>query len=428
MLKEVRLKNFKLHEDTTIEVAPITVFIGPNNSGKSSIFQALLALRQACALLSPYFLQPPEQFAGHRLIDIGGFQDVVRRGRDEIEIGVSGSVSSLRPSSLGEVRVSIDVQIRDNVLASHEGKLDFAGGQLEWKHVARAPSAFPQPSVTLDIALLKFTPVDHFGLIQPVAYELPPDAGADPAWVSGLTQAASSLAAAHIELLKSLRPIYPLRGFEEWGSELPEQPAENVERSTLYDRSVAISSLLASNASLRRQVSERLQELLGIGVDIEIVGGNRIKVYGTSTPAEGAGTLFANEGTGANQLPFILVPIGLAKPHETILLAEPEAHLHPKGQSELTGRLLEIANKQSLQFVIETHSEHVLHKLLHAVAKGDLATENLAIYYFENQNGQASVKPLRVDERGGVEDGLPGFYDQSLEELSEYLDALKAKT
>ncbi|MCH7977851.1 MAG: AAA family ATPase, partial [Acidobacteria bacterium] len=50
MITSVSLKNFKLHASTKIEAAPITVFIGPNNSGKSSIFQALLSLRQAASI------------------------------------------------------------------------------------------------------------------------------------------------------------------------------------------------------------------------------------------------------------------------------------------------------------------------------------------------------------------------------------------
>ncbi|PYV20047.1 MAG: hypothetical protein DMG27_23985, partial [Acidobacteria bacterium] len=95
-------------------------------------------------------------------------------------------------------------------------------------------------------------------------------------------------------------------------------------------------------------------------------------------------TLFANEGSGANQLPFILLPIALAPTNETILLSEPEVHLHPKAQSELTALLLRAAEKQNLQLFIETHSEHVLHELLHAVAKGELARDDLAIYYFAN--------------------------------------------
>ena len=67
----------------------------------------------------------------------------------------------------------------------------------------------------------------------------------------------------------------------------------------------------------------------------------------------------------------------------------------------------------------------MLHVLLHAVAKGDLKREQLAIYYFKNVDGKAAVQPLEIDEQGGVKGGLPGFFDQSLAELSEYLDALK---
>ena len=47
MLKSVTLKNFKLHTSTKIDTAPLTVLIGPNNSGKTSIFKALLLLRQS---------------------------------------------------------------------------------------------------------------------------------------------------------------------------------------------------------------------------------------------------------------------------------------------------------------------------------------------------------------------------------------------
>jgi AAA15 family ATPase/GTPase len=46
MLEKIKLQNFKLHKDTTLEIKPITLFIGQNNSGKSSIFQALQLIKQ----------------------------------------------------------------------------------------------------------------------------------------------------------------------------------------------------------------------------------------------------------------------------------------------------------------------------------------------------------------------------------------------
>jgi cytochrome c1 len=54
-----------------------------------------------------------------------------------------------------------------------------------------------------------------------------------------------------------------------------------------------------------------------------------------------------------------------------------------------------------------------------------LAQEDLTIYYFENKQGRAEARKLKIDDKGGVEGGLPGFFDQSLDELTEYLDALK---
>ena len=70
MLKSVHLKNFKLHEDTRIEAAPITVFIGPNNSGKSSIFQALLLLRQAASETISFLCQPRRSVRRIRAIPV----------------------------------------------------------------------------------------------------------------------------------------------------------------------------------------------------------------------------------------------------------------------------------------------------------------------------------------------------------------------
>src|SRR5208282_2872149 len=100
MLKTIRLRNFKLHEDTSIEAAPITVFIGPNNSGKSSIFQALLLLRQAAARNDKFLCQSPtgnqpgpsENYlhSPNVIVDVGAFDEAVHKGADEIEIQLCG--------------------------------------------------------------------------------------------------------------------------------------------------------------------------------------------------------------------------------------------------------------------------------------------------------------------------------------------------
>ncbi len=409
MLKTIRLKNFKLHADTSIEAAPITVFIGPNNSGKSSIFQALLALREAVARSSEVFLvtyqrqeTSPDQpflFDPTDMIDLGEFQDVLRRGQHEIRIGLSGGLGQIRQSGEENIpQVEFEVFIQDNKLRGHEGKMYVPGaGTVEWD--ASKPAL-----LHTDKGTAAFVKVNDFRLFRPVGTprSLPLPAG----------------------LVESLHHISPLRGFEEWGYPLPLERAQSLVRLTLPDRAVALVTTIASNSELKRELSDRLSKLMGIGVDIEYVGSQKVKIFATETNGEHRQRLFANEGTGAQQLPFILIPVALTPRNETVLLSEPEAHLHPKGQCELTRMLLTVAKKENIQFFIETHSEHVLHTILNAVARGEWSPADVALYYFQNKNGTAEVGKREINQFGQVDGGLPDFFEQSLSELTEYLKAL----
>ncbi len=431
MLKSVRLKNFKLHEDTSIEGAPITVFIGPNNSGKSSVFQALLCLRQAAILnrrelfLSRDRQQASGEPAERILADVGDFEDVVRQGQNEIQFRISGTVCPRTPQKHGgPLEVESTVSVRNNKLAHHSGSVESPYGKLSWQ---RAPGASPsvnKPAMRIDInnVIMNFSEVDTFRFIGVSGYapgNAPPEVFADS------QEFAEFIANSPSQLLDSMHLIPSLRGFEQSGFPLPKERANSVERLTLADRTSALASILAYNRDLEDELSQRLDELLHIRIKVKLLPGPRVTIWAVPSAKDDRDRLFVNEGSGANQLPFILIPISLTPSHETILLSEPEAHLHPKAQSGLTSLLLKVAKKENIQFFIETHSEHVLHKLLHSIGKGELTKEELALYYFVNEDGRAKVTRLGINDLGQVDGGLPGFFEQSLTELTEYLDALR---
>ncbi len=438
MLKSIRLKNFKLHEDTSIEAAPITVFIGPNNSGKSSIFQALLILRQATHQTNELLLPSPPQrrnttddepflFPPDATIGIGEFANVVRRPSKDLQVGCEGE---LQPDEAavdlvrraGAVQVSFDAYIRDNRLVRHEGWIKCQYGEGRWS----LPGPASSMKLSLDGITVELRPVQHFQLIQ-ASYSFAGHAP-EPHRLE-MNDLAQFLGNTPSKLLGSLQPVLPLRGFEEWAYPSTKFPGrENLDRLVLSDRAAALTNALAANSRLRTEISDRLKSLVDVGIEFETAPAHRVKVFATSARAGQAEMLFLNEGTGGNQLPFILVPIALAKPGDTILLSEPEAHLHPKAQCELTRMLLTVAKKEKIQFFFETHSEHVLHVILNAVGRGEWAKEQIAIYYFEEPADRvARARRLEVNGHGQVEGGLPGFYDQSLNELSEYLDALRKR-
>jgi hypothetical protein len=317
------------------------------------------------------------------------------------------------------MEISFALDVRNDTLSLHKGKITCLPAEIEWIWYSGQPHN--RVSITVENSVFYFSTVSNFRLIGTSGYQSP---GHTPADVDRLTRVGESLAASPARLLNSVHPVYPLRGFEEWGYPLSDAPADNIDIMTLRDRALAIASKLAYDRSLEKRLSERLEGLLKIGIAAELVPGRRVKIWAKPSAGKVPDTLFVNEGTGVSQLPFILIPIALTPRNETILLSEPEAHLHPKAQCDLTRMLLTVAKKENIQFFIETHSEHVLHVILNAVAKGEWTRDQVALIYFQNKQGTAEVSRREINQFGQVDGGLPDFFEQSLSELTEYLKAL----
>lgn len=99
-----------------------------------------------------------------------------------------------------------------------------------------------------------------------------------------------------------------------------------------------------------------------------------------------------NVGFGLTYSLPIFVAVLSSRPGSLILLENPEAHLHPKGQSRL-GEFLAIAASQGIQIVAETHSDHVLNGVRVAVHQGNYGP---AIHVFIFFNAVRRMqRPLR---------------------------------
>jgi hypothetical protein len=362
------------------------------------------------------------------LIDLGDFNDIVRKGEQDLLIGVEGTLASPTVSNLrGPFQVSSEVTVRSNHLVSYKGRIEFATSpngeatQFAWQWALGTPAQAFTVSMPGARLLMQATGDFRFLALAGIQFETSPPPQ-DSVSIQLLQQ---QLVQAPLSLINSFHPIFPLRGLEERGSPLTESPARNLERLSVSDRTVALLSMLAYDLDLQERISDWLEDLVERRIKVPLLPGKRVTLLNVLPRSRRSDSLFTNEGAGANQLPFILVPIGITTPGETILLTEPEAHLHPKMQSRLTSLLLTLSIKEIRQFFIETHSEHVLHSVLHAVAKGELATKDLAIYYFQKTDGPAKCQLLEVSNKGQIPGGLPEFFEHSLFELSELLEAQK---
>lgn len=123
-------------------------------------------------------------------------------------------------------------------------------------------------------------------------------------------------------------------------------------------------------------------------------------------------------GYGIGQLLPIIVQSLLAR-DALILIEQPEVHLHPRLQSAVGDLLIDTVVTGRAQVLVETHSEHLVLRLLRRVREKQLAPEDLAILYVDlDDTGAAFVRRLEVDEQGDLIDGWPGgFFDDRLAEV-----------
>lgn len=436
MLTALRVANFKAHQLTEIEPELVTAFIGPNNGGKSSLFHALQLMRQASRSSNPELLVPPRQDSRTTerspskatfsypasALDVGAFEDLVRQGQNAIRIGLRGTVPS---ADLGPIVVDYEADFSSNRLTKHRGKLSTEERTISWewdKHLSRGyPTA-----LTLDVGKFKLNfqttakiaaPLDASGstTTAPPSFE-------EENQAEGIRKA---FGGAVTNLLLSIRTAYGLRGFEEVGYHIANAPPD-FEFQLLDDRTLAMSSAFPYNRALEDEASIWLENLLGVKLRFEMTGTRRVvlKVVYAKTPATpGSQVPLINEGLGLQQVLSILLPVATAPAEGTVLIEEPEAHLHPAAQVALTDLLVETATRQKKQLMMATHSEHMLLGLLANVKKRKLAPDRLALYYVaRDEAGISRAKPLRFDDRGRVEGGLPGFFDIKAEQL---LDLLK---
>ena len=129
-------------------------------------------------------------------------------------------------------------------------------------------------------------------------------------------------------------------------------------------------------------------------------------------------------GFGVSQVLPVLVALIVARPSQLVYLEQPELHLHPRAQVALA-RVLADAAKRGVRVVAETHSSLLLLGIQTLVAEGDLSPELVKLHWFSrNKDGITEVDSVDLDEAGAYGDWPMDFDDVELKTQSRYLDAV----
>ena len=416
----LEIKNFKSIEELRMKIAPITVLVGPNNSGKSSILQALTLLKQS---------------AGHRqlqlqapLLNIGTYSDLAHNHEDDrnIEILISGSfrVRNLDfPVRFG-YKFSEDAIVRalGNLEIPRDLQVSRGHGVFEavfaWDHRIGEKKTIVKAVVDgVDVSLNGTDKIANLSLSV-------------SSFPQGKEEVSRALAASFEPINKALRNVLrnivmvpALRGQDKISLNLTERAAQDIlDVQGHGSQSVNTVSMLAFRTEIEDKVSNWFVKVTGSKVRVRLADGPRITLEATVNDFR---TNIINEGFGPNQLAYLLIPLASAPTYSTIGIEEPEVHLHPSSQVKLAEIFVEEAISQHKNLMITTHSDYFVTALLTMVAEKKLRRDELAIYSFESIRGRAQVTALEIDEKGRIQGGLPSFFGANVEQFKRYSDALE---
>jgi predicted ATPase len=135
-----------------------------------------------------------------------------------------------------------------------------------------------------------------------------------------------------------------------------------------------------------------------------------------------------NVGFGITYTLPVITAILSAKPGALLLLENPEAHLHPKGQARI-GDLLAQAAAQNVQIILETHSDHVLNGIRLAVHAGKLDSDAVRLHFFQRKAFQkeniSEVISPKMNRSGRMDKWPEGFFDEWDNSLATLLQPIE---
>ena len=150
----------------------------------------------------------------------------------------------------------------------------------------------------------------------------------------------------------------------------------------------------------------------------EIAKGSNIYQAKVSVDKKSPKVLLTDVGFGVSQVLPVIVLLNHVPERSTVILEQPEIHLHPEVQSALADAIVGIAETQDLQVIVESHSEHLLRRLQRRVADETIQADLVKLYFVSQENGEARLTDIGLNEYGEIENWPEHFFGDEMEEIA----------
>ena len=437
MLNRLKLENFKAWQEADLKLGKVTGLFGTNSSGKSSLLQLLLLLKQSRNATDRSLVL---DFGGPTdLVNLGTFRDVVHQQDEQsqmrwlLEWTLSEKLKIIDPEGpranllfegdcletwcevglrlgrpwqrkLGYRFAGVDFGVQPRAGSEKDFELMTDGEEFGFKRIRGRPWPLSSPVKTYRFpneTRSFFQNADFLGDFE-LAYENLMDS---------------------IYYLGPLRE-YPRREYH-WSGSSPEDVGWRGERTVdailaaTRDKETRSLGYRRRRRPFQEMISYWLNEL-GLVHDFlleEIVEGTNLYRAFVKTSPSSVPVALTDVGFGVSQVLPALVLLYYVPEGSTVLMEQPEIHLHPSVQSGLADVMLNVAEARDVQIVVESHSEHLMRRLQRRVAEEEASSEDVKLYFVSVEQGVAQASDLELNEWGEIENWPDKFFGDDVGEI-----------
>ncbi|HHM20657.1 MAG TPA: DUF3696 domain-containing protein [Bacteroidetes bacterium] len=359
MIKRFEINNFKGLKEGDLSFGKLNLLAGLNGMGKSSLIQALLLLRHSDRIAEGVLNLNPEEF-----ISLGRGKDVFYQYGEEKHI-------------------SFIIENREGTRLKWD--FDYAPQNDYLKSEQRYDRHEIKNSFNLFSENFQYLQTERFG---PRAF-----------------YPSSSL---HVNTLKQIgsKGEFAAHYIDEYGIE------DIIHPDVLHHPS-------ARSRSLTHELNAWLGEISpGTKLNTTAVSGTEMILLDIQFETKNDYTNRfrpSNVGFGISFVLPVVLALLMAKEDRLIIIENPEAHLHPRGQAEL-GKLMARAAATGAQLIIETHSDHILNSVRVSVKNGEINKDDVKIFFFDRKNTREEqysfITPVQIDRNGELSEYPENFLQE----------------
>lgn len=431
MLTKLELKNFRVFEESNFELKPLTILVGENGTGKSTVIYALSFLAQSLVRVNY-----------RDSIDLRSFDETVRKGAESFEIGIEveeeeeGNRVTFQEVFNEEGVKSVYVSIDGKTLLKTEKEWLFKEivknekvteilGEKEMKEAEetlnRKDFTFIGSGVlNFGVNIMEETHKKWF-LAEIERKDERLEIGG---WIKFREDLYNNLTNAINIFNSSFDLIVPILAgrsiFEDSFTVGGRKPDIN----EVVKKSTALGNILtwlkrAEEHDKIKELNDAFKQLdcrLLEKPEEEALGQGVIFMEDLSLKTTTRGSLTSY---GYSKVAQLLASLVLSPKGSILCIEDPEIHLHPRAQAALMDLIIKSMKEGERQAIITTHSEHMLIRLVRRIADGTISPEEVAVYYLSKEEGKIEAEKIEVKEKGFVSESFWKFFEEEMRDVFE---------